>query len=307
MRFFPAIAACLTAATLFSPVASAAVPSYPSQGDAIYIAGHGACTLGYIEKSTRNGYTAAHCGDKGARVHLMDRKTNKVGPAIGTFYPSQQYDPRGSNDWASIKFDRNVRLGNNAYSGDEIADLGSIKRHVKTCFHGETTHMGSKEISCGTFYKAASGKGMFTAGNMMPQKGDSGGPIWVEHDDGRRQFVGVVSMGPASGNAGAMWLNGIKIEGKPWVLGSPIRNGLRTPEQELADLTFGAAGLTEGRFYDELLSTDKSSESDSSSTEKSSATAEGGSAEGMTPGEIIAVVLPILLAVAGLVSQFMPR
>ncbi|OIR42731.1 hypothetical protein [Corynebacterium sp. NML130628] len=61
------------------------------------------------------------------------------------------------------------------------------------------------------------------------------------------------------------------------------------------DLVSGAAGIHEAGLYDRLLSSDKSSERDSSSKSESS--------RDMTPGEIAAIVVPIVLALLGLASS----
>lgn len=287
-----AVAACSTAVLV--PSATAA-PIQPTQGDAIYT-GSGLCTLGFNDHEAGVSYTAAHCGHDGARIALYDRKTDRpTTESIGTLHLSPGYDHSFSNDFAWIEWDRGVSMGENIYSGDAKADITSIKRGVKTCFHGETSHMGTNDVTCGKFHRAARGGGGFSATVGSPQSGDSGGPIWVEEQDGTKTFAGVLSAGPAFGNAGFASINGIKINGKDWLWAAPIVEGKRVSQSEASDLVFGAAGINEAGLYDRLLSSDKSSERDSSSKSESSSD--------MTPGEIAAIVVPIVLALLSLASS----
>lgn len=293
-KYTSALAVTVCAVAIAAPSATAA-PIPPTQGDAIYT-GSGLCTLGFNDHETGVSYTAAHCGGDGARVALYDRETDRpITGNIGTLHLSPGYDQQYSNDFAWIEWDPGVTMGENIYSGDIKADITSIKRGVKTCFHGETSHTGTNDVTCGKFHRAARGGGGFSATVRSPRSGDSGGPIWVEEQDGTKKFAGVLSAGPAFGNAGAASINGIEIKGKEWLWAAPIAEGKKVSQSEASDLIFGAAGINEAGLYDRLLSSDKSSERDSSSKTEGSSD--------MSPGEIAAIVVPIVLALLSLASS----
>lgn len=287
-----AVAACSTAVLVLSATAA---PIQPTQGDAIST-GYSSCTLGFNDHEAGVSYTAAHCGRDGDRILLVDRKTSRpLSKDIGTLRISPGYDRQYSNDFAWIEWDRGVTMGENIYSGDIKADATSIKRGAKTCYHGETSHTGTNDVTCGKFHRAARGGGGFSATIRSPKSGDSGGPIWIEEQDGAKKFAGVISIGPAFENSTYTRINGIKIDGKDWLWGAPIAQGKAVSQSEASDLVFGAAGINEAGLYDRLLSSDKSSERDSSSKSESSSD--------MTPGEIAAIVVPIVLALLSLASS----
>lgn len=292
--------ACLAAAVVSSlclaPVAAHAAPApIPEQGLAISTS-IGNCTLGYVDKEMRIGYTAAHCGREGDRVRIIDRTTNAHSREIGTFHPSTRYDELFSNDWGYIQWDRGVELGGNPYSGDAIIDPNDVKRGEEVCYHGETSHKGTKDTTCGTFYRATGESFAIRGAYWRP--GDSGGPVWIPG----RGFVGVASIGPATpGKVGTATVGRVRVEGKPMGWAAAPRDGRLIGNEEGTREFLAAAGLDSAGIYDELI--DRSSKSSKgSSSESSSAEKESSSSE-MTPGEILSIVIPILVVLVPLLAQ----
>lgn len=299
-RTYPA--ALLAATVLVSPIVASATPApapVPVQGVAIS-SSIGNCTLAYVDKENRIGYTAAHCGNEGDRIRIIDRTTNAHSREIGTFHPSTKYDQLFSNDWAYIQFDRDVELGDNIYSGDTIVDPNDVKRGTEVCYHGETSHKGTNDTTCGTFFRAV--EQSFTIRGAQWQQGDSGGPIWAPGIG----FLGVASMGPATpGNAGAAIIGPIRVEGKPIGWAAAPRDGALISHEEASREFFAAAGLDEAGLYDAAIdkSTSGSSGSSDSDSSSSSSKNEDSSSSDMTPGEILAIVIPILTVVIPLLAQ----
>lgn len=242
MKTLRAGAATLAAATaLVGPVtAAAAAPTTPVQGVSIAIGNTGQCTLGFNDHSKGVSYTAAHCANRaGERVRLIDPVTGQRSRELGTITPSSQYQKGAfANDWATITWDRGVKLGANPYSGDALLTLDQVKPGEKVCFHGETTHKGTNKVSCGKFYDRL--EQSFVTDIKEGNFGDSGGPIWV---DGRG-FIGVVSAGSGMEGAGTwmMGLGGVQ-KGEAVLWGAAPRNGAALDPVAMMTLQMGAAGL----------------------------------------------------------------
>lgn len=234
-----AVAAAGALAVALSPVtAQAAAPASIDQGIAVLIEGHGTCTLGYNDHDRGRSYLAGHCGSDGARVRLINRKTNEMTRALGTFHPSPNYHTWGSNDWGWIEWDDGVRMGENVYSGDKILSRGEVKAGDQVCSHGETSQMGTKETDCGTFTGWAYES--FGVRDVRWAPGDSGGPVFVPG----RGFVGVMSAAPDGEDGGVTAYYGSrKVKGE-WVgWGAAPRDGKSMDDQEFTLKYAEAAGL----------------------------------------------------------------
>lgn len=293
MKTSRALTAVALASSLgLAPVAAYAAPApVPEQGLA-FSTSIGACTLGYVDAEQRISYTAAHCGREGDRVRLIDRKTNAQTRELGTFHPSTRYDELFSNDWGFIQWDRDVVLGGNPYSGDTIVDPTDVKRGEEVCYHGETSHMGTRDETCGTFYRAVGQS--FTIRGAHWRPGDSGGPLWIPG----RGFLGVASIGPATpGNVGTATLGRVRVDGKPMGWAAAPRDGRLIGNEEGSREFLAAAGLDTAGVYDELIERSSGSSKSSSSSEKESSSTE------MTPGEILSIVIPILVVLLPLLAQ----
>ena len=122
-----AAVAVATAMAVSPAAALAAAPSVVEQGKAIYIEGHGACTIGYNDAANHKSYTAGHCGSEGARVSLLDRATMEFSEEMGTFHPSKNFTRLPYNDWGWIEWDQGVQIAGNSYSGDRVLTKDDVK------------------------------------------------------------------------------------------------------------------------------------------------------------------------------------
>lgn len=296
-------AAALAATLVATPMpASAAAPTAPEQGGAVHIGGSAVCTIGYNDLARGVSITAAHCGNDGDRVRLYDRTDNNprtnVSREIGTFRASAHYDNGFSNDWGEIVWDRGVTMGENRYSGDTVLTLDEVKRGEEICWHGETTHKGTTNESCGTFFERTNES--FTVRAPKSDQGDSGGPIWVPG----RGFLGVVSAGPDhTGPAGRAWVGPVPIDihGKEVIWAAAPRDGKKISQRQFQNAMVRVMGLDSAGIYDGIIERANtfSSESGSSNSSSDSALSSNepvGSSE-MTAGEILAIVIPVVTVV----------
>lgn len=172
------------------------------QGDAIRtdnVLTYGQCTLGYVDKRARVGYTAGHCGLAGQPVlntrmqiigyfessTLITRKANLYVDYAGQIFPElAKYTYRGPlKDMARIRFVPGVSLAGNPLSGDRIVPLREIRGGDKVC----ATGVASRRVSCGTV-QHVHGQTIFAHHNGL-RNGDSGGPAWIPG----KGFIGVIS------------------------------------------------------------------------------------------------------------------
>ncbi|MEX3505742.1 hypothetical protein [Corynebacterium sp. LK2510] len=158
-----------------------------NQGGAVYIEGSGYCTIGYNDPARQRSLVAAHCGEEGQRVRLVDHDARIGSQPVGTFYRSRAYDGRLGNDWAAIQWDLGVAIGGNSFSGDAWVHPGSLASGQQVCYFGQMSNRPRHDVTCGSF-RGAVGNTFFVDAPMT-HPGDSGGPIWVPG----RGFVGVVS------------------------------------------------------------------------------------------------------------------
>lgn len=238
------ITAVSTMAIASTPVlATAAVPTVVEQGRAVYIDGYGLCTIGFNDPEKAVSYIAAHCGGEGARVSLIDRTTNEVSDEMGTFHPSTKYTRFPYNDWAWIEWDEGVQMGSNSFSGDRVLEQDEVHVGDEVCSHGETTHTGTRGVSCGTF-GGWSGES-FGVQETSWQQGDSGGPVWVPG----RGLVGVMSGAPVGDlQAPTMMIGGKWVTGKHVSWGTAIRDGETMSESQYAKDFARLSGLNVDNF-----------------------------------------------------------
>ncbi|WP_175935215.1 trypsin-like serine protease [Corynebacterium sp. Marseille-P4321] len=297
-----ATAAVAAATILAQPaVALAAAPTVPVQGGA-FTTGFSTCTIGYNDHVNGVSYTAAHCGRKGQRVALIDRQTNRTSRPMGTFYPSENYDHGYSNDWAIIKWDPGVKLGSNGFSGNTVLTLDEMERGDEVCWHGQTSHMNTENVECGTYFGRAGES--FTVRAKNARSGDSGGPVWAPG----RGFLGVISIGPNyEGKSGDARIGLYRWKGKEMGWMAAPRDGRKLSDWEAENLYTRTAGLTKGGAIDEIIGSanNASSEMGSSNSSSQSDLSSGGTVgdTGLSAGEIIAIVLGIATVVIPILAQ----
>lgn len=277
------------AAVAASPLnAIAAAPAFPTQGDAIYTEGHGMCTLGYNDHAKGVSYVAAHCGSEGARVSMFNPVTEEFGEEIGTFHPSKAYaSTHLANDWGTITWDPGVTMGKNVYSTDKIVPLSQIKRGDTVCHHGQTTHQGTNDKSCGTYYDNVGNTLVVQMESGVP--GDSGGPVWVEG----KGFAGVASAGASAFNP-----IGGKPVGKKLFFGAVPEDGRNYSMEELARVVGKAGGTIVDPPY--TSTNDNSSTSSSDSSDRSDSTS---SSSEMSDLQIAMIVISVLVTVLPMIAQ----
>lgn len=137
------------------------------------------CTIGYIDHNLHRAYTAGHCGLTGNNV------TNDKGDIIGVFYKNPRYNEKTyRNDQAYIQLNKNIILGRNYYSGDNIVSLQDVSTSDTLCSYGSS----SKEIHCGNL-RTVDERNIVGDNNTGGIPGDSGGPAWIPN----KGLIGVFS------------------------------------------------------------------------------------------------------------------
>lgn len=145
---------------------------FTSQSDS----SEGHCTVSYNNPSQRTSFTAAHCGRAGETVYLKDAQGNRV-PA-GTFHPSSSYDGQLSNDWALIRWNADVEIGPNEFSGDRFVPLTELRQGAQICLRGGKSHgMTTNDFVCTKFSGSVNNTFFFEYANTA--EGDSGGTVFV--------------------------------------------------------------------------------------------------------------------------------
>lgn len=188
------VAAAVVATTVTGSSTAATAPAFKgavytvSQGTRILVGTPGhepgeACTVGY--NSHHFSYTAAHCGNSGDYVYLQEAGGSSSKP-LGTLTRSPQARVEsgdGSNDWAVINWNTSVQLGPNTYSGNDVIHPSALAPGTQVCVYGSAT----RQANCGRLMGNVDL--MSFADGLQADRGDSGGPVWVEGQG----LVGVLS------------------------------------------------------------------------------------------------------------------
>lgn len=133
------------------------------------------CTIGYVDKQSRQLYTAKHCGNDGQLVYVN-------GLEIGQF--SYERSPSFGADFAVINVYDGIVLGDNFFSGDEIVNKFSVSKGDEVCLHSAVRNI----TKCGNITDLQPQINRFDA-SVAPVHGDSGGVMWIP-DKG---FLGVAA------------------------------------------------------------------------------------------------------------------
>jgi hypothetical protein len=182
-------------AVFASGIATLALPSPPAHAGSVPVypgmeirQDTNLCTLGYVEPNLRIAVTAGHCRGAG-------NVTDKDGNYIGTLAMYRDNTPNGTtvstndtiSDYEGITLAVDATPTNVLPGGRPlVSDPGlTISPGRPVCHYGVVTHE-----TCGTV--EAVYNGWFTMSNgILSQKGDSGGPVYVDTDDGKAVLVGV--------------------------------------------------------------------------------------------------------------------
>ena len=146
------------------------------------------CTLGFVDVAARTAFTAGHCRGSGA---VTDKDGNVIGQQTGF----RDNTPDGAtvttdhniSDWEAIALGPDVQVNDVLPAGRPLSfDPGVVPQPgLQICHFGVVTGE-----SCGTVESI--NNGWFTMANgITSQKGDSGGPVYVQTPDGRAAIVGM--------------------------------------------------------------------------------------------------------------------
>lgn len=179
-RFFSRAAlAALIMAVPFSGAASAHAAPVVNQGDRIFSASDGSCTVGFVDGD--RAYTAAHCGDQNEAFY-------KDGDYIGNMTHMTVINGpyNAAEDGAYITMANGAVVGGNSYSGNQVASADSVTVGSEICTYGATRG----KVACGTITGTNNGY-IRTSLGAVPLPGDSGGAAWIPGEGS----VGVISGG----------------------------------------------------------------------------------------------------------------
>jgi hypothetical protein len=184
-----ALAVIITAALapgIFAPAAHAD-PVLVSPGMEIHQDNH-RCTLGYVDPTLRVAFTAGHCRGSGPVL-------NQDGALIGNLATFRDNTPSGANvatdqviaDYEAIVLTGDVTANNVLPGGRTLgSDPGLVVSPGEpVCHFGVVTGE-----SCGTVEQV--NNGWFTMSrDVVNQKGDSGGPVYIGGPGGSSLIVGI--------------------------------------------------------------------------------------------------------------------
>ena len=155
------------------------------------------CTLSYVDKETRTGYTAAHCIGDRLTTDVAQRRTAIPlwGVHEGTpTYIGEAIMATNVTDLAIVKFADNVVIGDNIYSGNTMF-TGELSADDYICRYGAESRIGA----CTPYYSTNDDTVYSQDEHLIP--GDSGGPSWVSDAQGNpKGYLGVY--------AGSIYMSG---------------------------------------------------------------------------------------------------
>jgi hypothetical protein len=185
IRVLAAIGIALIPLAVPAPARAAPVVVYP--GMEIH-QDTNVCTLGFVDPALRVAFTAGHCRGSGT-------VSDKDGNFIGGMATYRDNTPNGATvatndliaDYEAIGL-ANDAIPNNVLPGGRalLTDPSVVLRPgLRVCHFGV-----SSGETCGTVESI--NNGWFTMGHgVVSQKGDSGGPVYAQTDDGRTVIVGI--------------------------------------------------------------------------------------------------------------------
>jgi hypothetical protein len=189
------LATLASAATLIAAMLAAAVPPVAANADPVLVfpgmeihQGNQVCTLGYVDPGLKVAFTAGHCRGGG---QVADKDGNVIGH-LATF---RDNTPSGSTvatdqliaDYEAIVLADDVMANNILPGGRPLeSEPGLVVEPGEgVCHFGVITGE-----SCGTVERV--NNGWFTmAHGVVSQKGDSGGPVYVNTGAGPARIVGI--------------------------------------------------------------------------------------------------------------------
>lgn len=139
------------------------------------------CTVGYVDKNTHTMVFTGHCSGYDVGKNVYDPQFKKLGKVI---YNHGTPETHPDSDYAIVKLDEKVSVGENIYSGDKWSSPEKVKIGDKMCSYGAKS--GMKYCGYVTGVNDHYINGDINTGGVS---GDSGGPAWVEG----KGFVGVYS------------------------------------------------------------------------------------------------------------------
>ena len=162
--------------TIFVQQGDKAVIENSSQKDDYAI-----CTVGYVDDISHTLIFTGHCSGykTGKNVYTSDFK--KLGTVI---YNHGTPETHPDNDYAIVKLDKNISVGDNIYSGDKWVSPDKVNVGDKLCSYGAKSAM--KYCGYVTSVNNRYINGDINTGGIS---GDSGGPAWIEG----KGFIGVYS------------------------------------------------------------------------------------------------------------------
>ncbi|MCG5433177.1 S1 family peptidase [Mycobacterium sp. MYCO198283] len=182
-----AAAVAAAAAVLTFPGVATASPPVVFPGMEI-IQNTNVCTLGFVDPALRIAYTAGHCRGSGP---VVDRDGHLIGAMAlykDTMVDGAVIEPNDFiSDYEVIALADGVDVNNVLPGGRRLeSDPGVVAgAGQRVCHFGISTGE-----SCGTI--ASINNGWFTMNNgVVSQKGDSGGPVFVDTGNGRAVIVGL--------------------------------------------------------------------------------------------------------------------
>nr|WP_074329727.1 hypothetical protein [Mycobacteroides abscessus] len=156
------------------------------------VRGQRQCTLSYVDPLSYTGMTAGECTDTGS---VTDIHGNLLGEVL---LMSRNLQQNGSDapppddivsDYAAIKFDSRVQLGNTMPDGTRLrlAQNAGAEPGLATCLMGSVSGQLCGKV--GTV-----DKGWFTIADVTGRMGDSGAPVYTITQPGEALLVGIYSL-----------------------------------------------------------------------------------------------------------------